>query len=105
MRVIALDFDGTCDLGHTFPDIGEPNRKVIEKAIQCQEKGDHIILWTCRTGIYLDHAIEWALEQGLKYDSVMEDPEWSSNESRKVNASIFVDDKAPGSIEYFVEKF
>jgi|ETNvirenome_6_85_1030632.scaffolds.fasta_scaffold76169_2 hypothetical protein len=103
-KIIALDFDGTT-FKNNFPMIGAPIWDVINKAIICQKCGDKVVLWTCRTDEYLDQAIEAAREHGLKYDYIMEDPEWSSNTSRKINATIFVDDKAPGSIEYFLNEF
>ena len=74
--VIALDFDGTiCQ--NAYPDIGEPNWHVIEKAKQCQEQGAYLILWTCRGGQMLEKAVAACTEWGLTFDAINENlPEW-----------------------------
>lgn len=47
--IIGVDFDGT--LCHSnWPDVGEPNRKLIEILLRLQRRGNKIILWTCREG-------------------------------------------------------
>ena len=69
--VIALDFDGTiCQ--NAYPDIGEPNWNVIEKAKQCQEQGAYLILWTCRGGQMLEKAVSACTEWGLTFDAINE---------------------------------
>lgn len=74
--VIALDFDGTiCQ--NAYPDIGEPNWHVIEKAKRCQEQGAYLILWTCRGGQMLEKAVAACTEWGLTFDAINENlPEW-----------------------------
>ena len=49
MKAIAIDFDG-CICTNAFPNIGAPNRSVIDKAIAEQAAGAGLILWTCREG-------------------------------------------------------
>ena len=45
MKAIAIDFDG-CICTNAFPNIGTPNRSVINKALAEQAAGAGLILWT-----------------------------------------------------------
>ncbi|MDO5126951.1 MAG: hypothetical protein Q4D54_04295 [Eubacteriales bacterium] len=55
--IIGVDFDGT--LCHAkWPDVGEPNWKLMDKLLRLQRRGNKIILWTCREGEALHKAIE-----------------------------------------------
>lgn len=94
--VIALDFDGTiCQ--NAYPDIGEPNWHVIEKAKQCQEQGAYLILWTCRGGQMLEKAVAACTEWGLTFDAINENlPEWREaygTDPRKIGATEYWDDR------------
>lgn len=97
MSVIAVDFDGTL-CKEKWPDIGDPNTALIEWLISRQTMGDKLILWTCRVGDMLDHAVMWSLKHGLKFDAVNanlpENIEKYGNDCRKVFADIYLDDKA-----------
>lgn len=95
--VIALDFDGTiCQ--NAYPDIGEPNWHVIEKAKQCQEQGAYLILWTCRGGQMLEKAVAACTEWGLTFDAINENlPEWREaygTDPRKIGATEYWDDRS-----------
>ena len=48
-KAIAIDFDG-CLCTEAFPEIGEPNWPVIQRAKQEQQAGAGLILWTVREG-------------------------------------------------------
>ena len=95
--IIAVDFDGTlCE--SRYPEMGQPNIPLIKGLKEKQEQGDKLILWTCRSGEYLENAVEWCKGHGLFFDSVNENlPEilelWG-NDSRKITADIYIDDKA-----------
>ena len=94
--IYAVDFDGTlCE--NAWPDIGKPNYTLIQILKALREKGDKIILWTCRTADRLDEAIAWCKKQGLEFDTVNENlPEiigQFGTESRKVFADVYIDDK------------
>lgn len=97
MSIIAVDFDGTL-CKEKWPDIGDPNMALIEWLISRQTMGDKLILWTCRVGDMLDHAVMWSLKHGLKFDAVNanlpENIEKYGNDCRKVFADIYLDDKA-----------
>ena len=98
MSLIAVDFDGTlCE--HKYPDIGNPNIKLIEKLKLLIKEGHKIILWTCRDGICLDEAVEWCKEQGIKLSAVNEDIDsvkkslFGREKSCKIYADIYLDDR------------
>ena len=97
MKAIAIDFDG-CLCTNAYPDIGEPNWGVINKAKQEQEAGAGLILWTCREGQQLKEAVEACRHWGLRFDAVNESlPEWLEffeNRPRKVGATEYWDDRA-----------
>lgn len=95
--IIAVDFDGTLCV-ESYPEIGAPNLKLIRMLRKKQELGDKLILWTCRAGNKLDEAVEWCRMQGLYFDAVNDNlPEmvelWGNN-SRKITADIYIDDKS-----------
>lgn len=96
--VIAVDFDGTlCE--DVFPEIGKPHETLINDLKRCRkEKGDKLILWTCRCGEYLDKAVEWCKEQGLIFDAVNENvPDVVAKYGEggsKVFADLYIDDRS-----------
>ena len=96
-RVIAIDFDG-CICTNNYPDIGNPNWNVINDAISEKLNGSKLILWTCRCGEDLEKAIEACKKWGLEFDSVNDNiKEWKdfwNNNTRKVGANEYWDDKA-----------
>lgn len=96
-KIIAVDFDGTlCE--NLYPKIGAPKTDVIAKLKAEKEAGTRIILWTCRSNYDLTEAIKWSLLQGLQFDAVNDNlPEMTElfrNNSRKIFASEYWDDKA-----------
>lgn len=96
-RIIAVDFDGTlCE--NDWPGIGTPRYEVIDMLIKARKHGDRIILWTCREGQLLQNAITWCGEHGLTFDAVNsnlpERIEMFGNDSRKISADVYLDDRA-----------
>jgi hypothetical protein len=94
--IIAVDFDNTLALTD-YPAILKPNRPLINYLINKQRQGDKLILWTCRCGEALDAAVEWCTEQGLIFDAVNdnlpEQIELYGENSRKIYADMYIDDK------------
>jgi len=93
---IAVDFDGTI-VEHKFPDIGKPVPGAFEWMRRWQEHGATLILWTMRSGLYLDAAVEYCTRAGIQFDAVNEgvgDRAWT--ESPKAYANIYIDDAAFG---------
>lgn len=97
MAIYAVDFDGTLAVTR-FPEIVEPKRKVVAAVKMLKANGHKVILWTSRAGRDLEAAVEWCHGQGLEFDAVNEPlPEqvarWG-NDTRKVYADFYIDDKA-----------
>lgn len=104
--IIAIDFDGTlCE--EVYPNIGEPKLDVILKLKEAQDKGHTIILHTLREGQPLKWAIFWMnVNWGIKFNYVNENPKHlikKYGDSRKIAGDLYVDDRAPGSIDYFLK--
>lgn len=97
MKAIAIDFDG-CICTNAFPNIGTPNRSVIDRALAEQAAGAGLILWTCREGELLRQALDACAQWGLHFDAVNESlPSWIAafgTRPRKVGASEYWDDRA-----------
>lgn len=96
-KIIAVDFDG-CLCKSAWPEIGAPNTDVIAKLIERRKAGDKLILWTCREGEALQNALMWCKVFGLEFDAVNanlpEMNEMYGNDSRKIGADEYWDDKA-----------
>ncbi len=97
--VIAVDFDGTI-VEHKFPAIGKEMLFAFETLKAMQKAGHLLILWTYRTGIELEDAVEFCRKNGLEFYAVNKSyPEevFSETEvSRKINADLFIDDRNVG---------
>jgi hypothetical protein len=99
-QIIAVDFDGTLSLGK-FPDCGPGNeslisllKKLISRPI---EDRNYYVLWTSRSGEYLQNAVLWLHSQGLTFDAVNCIPPELLNDlgdTRKIPALYYVDDRA-----------
>ena len=113
--VLSIYFDGTLIDGNW--DIkGTPRLDVVAKTKEfCDHPNCDVILWTCREEFLLAEAIERCESWGLKFAAVntntFESLNWSLKHfgrlgatcGRKIFADIYVDDKSPGSIEYFLK--
>lgn len=103
--IYAVDFDGTlCE--SVFPGIGKPNMALISHLIKRRKQGNKVILWTCRVGDRLEEAVRWCKERGLEFDAVNDNlsemvEKWG-NQSRKVFADVYIDDKAINKPKYCV---
>ena len=100
--IIAVDFDGTITKESKWPELGEPNMPLINELIRRRNNGDKLILWTCRNGDLLRAAINFCKTFGLEFDAVNDHlPELKEkfgNDTRKVYADLYVDDKAVKSL-------
>jgi hydroxymethylpyrimidine pyrophosphatase-like HAD family hydrolase len=97
-KVIAVDFDGTI-VEHKHPAIGKEMLFAFSTLKALQKKGHKLILWTIRTGSLLDEAVEYCKKNGVEFYAVNRNyPEEETTEkiSRKVNADVFIDDRAIG---------
>lgn len=104
-RIYAVDFDGT--LAETkFPEIIAPINHMIDFCKELKKDRNNIlILWTCRCGEDLAAAVEYCRDCGLEFDfineNVPENVEKFGNDSRKIFAHVYIDDKAVNPEETF----
>jgi hypothetical protein len=99
-QIIAVDFDGTLSFGK-FPDCGPENERLIcllKKLISRPiDDRNYYVLWTSRSGEYLQNAVSWLRGYGLVFDAVNSiPPELLNNlgDTRKIPALYYVDDRA-----------
>lgn len=92
--VIAVDFDGTC-VTHEYPHIGKDIGAVpvLKKIV---ENGHQIILLTMRDGDTLKDAEQWFADNDIPLLASNVNPNATWSTSRKVFASIYIDDMALG---------
>ena len=100
---ICVDFDGTLADDH-YPHIGTEVPCAIDTLRSLMHNdGYKIILWTCRTGDFLDAAVSWCKNRRLDLYGVNYNPyqeSWSEQAgvlpSPKVFATHYIDDRALG---------
>lgn len=94
--IIAVDFDGTL-VRHDFPRIGAEAPNAFKVLRKLQEGGHKLILLTMRSEKYLQEAVDFCAERGVRFWAVNNNPEqgsWTS--SPKVYAQLYIDDMALG---------
>lgn len=93
--IFAVDFDGTL-CAEKWPDIGEPNIKLIDFLKEKKKEGNEVVLWTMREGAHLDEAVKWCASYGLYFDAVNDNVKrmkaFFKNNPRKVFANFYIDD-------------
>ena len=112
--VVCVDFDDTLFSG-SWDTVGTPVMPVILQTKKfCDHPNCSVILWTCREERLLADAIKRCEKFGIKFDAVNTDTfeslQWNMTNfgmlgrcgGRKVFADLYVDDKSPGSIVYFL---
>lgn len=98
-KIIAVDFDGTI-VEDAFPNIGKPIIFAFSTLKRLQKDGHRLILWTYRTGSKLQEAVEFCKKNGIEFYAVNASyPEEEFNpaeQSRKIHADLFIDDRIVG---------
>jgi hydroxymethylpyrimidine pyrophosphatase-like HAD family hydrolase len=98
--IIAIDFDGTI-VEHRYPEIGRIRPFAFETIKALQSKKHQVILWSHRAGDRLEEAVEFCRKHGVEFYAVNKNyPEekWDANESRKILADIYIDDRNLGGV-------
>lgn len=99
--IIAVDFDGTLHTGK-WPNIGCIMPYAREKMQQLASDGHTLVMWTCRGGDQLTEAINWMLANDIPFHRVNDNCATQSamygNNSRKVYAHLYIDDKQVGGL-------
>ena len=96
--IIAVDFDGTI-VEDAYPKIGKPKLFAFETLKRLKKDGHRLILWTYRSDIRLEEAVDFCKENGLEFYAVNKSfPEerFDYSKSRKIHADIFIDDRNIG---------
>ena len=97
--VIAIDYDGVINAA-PYPEVGVMVPGAAKALRQLHEEGHTLILWTCREGQDQTRAINDLLSRGIHIDGVncnaRANIEQYSNDSRKVHADLYVDDRQVG---------
>ena len=97
---IAIDFDGTI-VDDDYPGIGKPRIFVFETLKKLQEDGHRLILWTYRSGLKLEDAVNFCRENGIEFYAVNKsfpEEQFDYTKSRKIHADIFIDDRNLGGV-------
>lgn len=106
--IIAVDFDGTICSG-TFPNIEGQQPHAVDTINTLYDDGHYIIINTCRSGDQLLEAINWMLDQGIKFHRVNDNEPKSialyNSNSRKIYAHVYVDDKNLGGFPGWIEAY
>lgn len=92
---IAIDFDGTC-VKHEYPIVGA-DIGAIPVLKELVKQGHKLILFTMRSGIQLDDAIDWFMTNKIHLYGVQFNPTQSRwTNSNKCYAQLYIDDAALG---------
>lgn len=92
--LVAVDFDGTITTEDTIINTNpQINPTAVKAILRMQELGATIILWTCRYDESLKEALRLSKAYGLHFD-LINDGNGKRTKSRKVNADLYIDDKA-----------
>jgi hypothetical protein len=96
-RLIACDFDGTIAY-ENYPNIGDFKPDAVRVLRKFLEYGGKLIIWTCRTGEQAEKVKQKLLDAEVRYhafnDNLEEDRQKFPDNSRKVYADIYIDDRA-----------
>lgn len=95
--VILVDFDNTI-VHEKYPDVGPAVNGAKETINWLHALGHTIIIWTCREGDYADDAIEYLIDNGIRFDYFNQNcPERTEKygwDSRKIGSDIMIDDRS-----------
>lgn len=102
--IIAIDFDGTI-CNSNFPEFGDPIDGAIYYINKLAEfKNLYIIIWTCRHET-VDAVSDWLLLHRIPFHNINkpcpQSIEKYGNDSRKIGAEVYVDDKQVGGLPHW----
>lgn len=93
-KVIAIDFDNTITEPSPYPIMGSVRTEAIKYIKKLYDNGYTLILWTCRSGVYLEEAIS-----ALKLNNIFDcfkyiNEDGQQHNHRKVIADFYIDDRS-----------
>lgn len=98
--ILAIDFDGTI-VEDGYPKIGKPRIFAFETLKRFQEDGHRLILWTYRSGVKLEEAVQFCEDNGITFYAVNKsfpEEQFDYSKSRKIYADLFIDDRNIGGV-------
>jgi len=99
--IFAIDFDGTI-VENEFPAIGDLHTAADTFIRFLKADGHKFTLWTCRCGKQLEEAVAFLKAHNLAPDYVNQSPpemiEEYQNDTRKVYADVYIDDRNAGGL-------
>lgn len=95
--IYAIDYDGTIDFAG-YPNVGKIDTDAVNAIKKIKERGNHIILWTCRFGETLEAAVNECRKHGIEFDAVNDNlPRLKKAfKSPKIVADFYIDDRGVG---------
>jgi len=105
--ILAIDFDGTI-VDDAYPKVGKPKLFAFETLKQLQKDGHRLILWTYRSDIRLQEAVDFCKENGLEFYAVNKsfpEEQFDYSKSRKIHADLFIDDRNIGGFRGWGEVY
>jgi hydroxymethylpyrimidine pyrophosphatase-like HAD family hydrolase len=95
MAIFKIDCDGTI-WEEQWPGIGPIFPEAIDTMQKIKQLGHTIVIDTCRTGKYLEEAIQCLKDNDIPFDYVNENVPWlieQYGDCRKISCDYDVDDK------------
>lgn len=93
---IGIDFDGTL-VTHDFPNIGREVPGAFDVLRDLQKLDFKLILFTMRSGEYLNEAVDYCKSKGIEFFGINTNPTQKTwTDSPKAYCNIYIDDAALG---------
>jgi hypothetical protein len=105
--VIAIDFDGTI-VEDKYPEIGEPKIFAFETLHELIKARHQLILWTTRTGVKLEEAVDYCAKRGIHFYAINRsypEEKFDGTTGRKINCELFISHKNIGGLPGWGEIF
>lgn len=91
-KIIAIDFDDTITYPSPFPIMGKIRPDAV-RVIKSLKDKYILLLWTARTGKYLEEALNLLVKYNIEFDYINQLP---NQKGPKPDADIFIDDRNLG---------
>jgi predicted mannosyl-3-phosphoglycerate phosphatase (HAD superfamily) len=106
--VIAIDFDGTI-VEESYPQLGKLRKGAKKYINKLYDDGHIIIINTCRSGVHQNAAFKMLIGLDVSFDLMNENhPSVIAqyhNDSRKISADLYIDDKNLVKLPSWKEKY
>lgn len=91
-KIIAIDFDNTITYPSPYPVMGDIRPDAV-RVIKSLKNKYILLLWTARTGKYLEEALDLLVKYNIEFDYINRLP---NQKGPKPEADIFIDDRNLG---------